>query len=184
MRYLLCVLLLSGILFSCASPPRRIDVSYTSEFFQSADGFLRGRVPIGWFVPQDSAFDGITSVVLVREDYALAVTLQEIQFDLNSVRRIEQDGSTLLAHLSFLLQKERYPQATMIGTPAKTILRGINASSYWFIPTPEQSPLPVMVFGMRGHYFESCVVTLKDGLTISNPRQIAQVQEAIVASLM
>ncbi len=182
MRLPALLLFFSFFLLSCAPSTIRVEVPFTDDVFLSADGLLRGRVPNGWFVSTDSQITPQIGVALLSEDYSAALILQEIFPDKNAERRIAKEGLQLLAQISFQLKLAEYPQARIVSPPQSSSLRGIEMCSYIFLPTENDMRLPVVLFQMRGHFYESSTIILKPS-TVNDIGTLLSVQQAIVGTL-
>jgi hypothetical protein len=176
-------LVLALLFVTCAAPTRRAEVPLSEETFISADSTLHGYVPKGWFASTDAGLFPHLAVSLIREDYAVALAIQEIHVDRNTERQLMKNGLEILAQLSFRLRVKKEKGAQIVGKPKWLDWLTIPAVQYEYSSDESPAPMPVLVFRIRDRYFESSVTALKPTVTAMDIRQLSDTQIAVVARL-
>lgn len=93
------LLLLTG----CSTTPPLTSVSSRPAVFTSRDGVLHYRLPAGWF---DATADSLANehvVWLLRYDYAVSLTVDEIHLDAQARRQLGNENLQQLARLTLPL---------------------------------------------------------------------------------
>ena len=177
------LLLVPCIALSCAAPVYRPTVHLSEQLFQSSDDILRGRVPQGWFDATDPELTPHLSAWLLRDDYGAALTFQEITVDHTTARHIASKGLKLLAELSFRLKQAEYPTVQIVSAPSIFSIEGMDFCRYNYNSQRGSPPTGVVVFRIRGHFFESTIATTRGELSAEELQQLMDVQQATLASL-
>jgi hypothetical protein len=167
---------------TCTPAPYRPDISLSDTYFESTDGMLRGRVPKGWFVPNDIELTPHLSAMLVSDDYAGAMTFQEIKLSAAANQGIESGGTALLAEVSIQLRQAADPNFRVTSTPTTFIFsQHLVGSRYDCISPSNGGQLVVTVFRLRGRIYEAVIFSMKQNSR--ETAQLAAIQREVLASL-
>lgn len=174
-------ILLSLFLVSCAAKLHyAADYPLTGEIFQSRDGLLKGKVPLGWFISADDTLAPSLSVWLLREDINATMIVRELIVDSLTAARIKSDGLELLAVLSAGYQ------GLKIGSDIINLeeysLAGEKYCSYE--AGAENDRRRVVVFKARGRYYECEARILNGDRGTNRLRELFSVQQSVLASLI
>lgn len=173
--------LLGMVLLSCSAPSYRPEVRLTENVFRAADGFLRGRVPEGWFAPEESDVPPHIGALLVRDDFAATIMFHEIKVDSATSLALEREGLSLLADLSVRLKQGEEPSVQLVTEPRTVTIRGKQFVRYEYRSTGRQGQGCVAVFRVKNRYFESTAMLVNDGTSADDP--LSFVQQAVILSL-
>ncbi len=171
---ILVVLLGNG----CGAPPPappRLSTPYSI----ARAGYLRYRLPVGWFdVTADSQAHG-NAVWLLRSDYAATITVNEIRVDATARSEVARAGLTTLARLTMFLSTQD-KGALLQKPPEEFVVRGRPCCSYELLLPSSGDVLRTILFD-AGEKFYAVAALRASGM--SKGADVADVQMEFVEGL-
>lgn len=174
-------LVAAAVAISCAPTTYRPEVTLTDNFFQSADGFLRGRIPAGWAALPESELPSHLAGWLLREDYAAVLTFEEIRVDSGTAAAIEREGLTLLAGISLSLKQAEEPSLVVVEPREAFMLQGKHLARYVYEVKGQRTS--VVLFRVKNRFVES-TATLRAQTSKNPAANSSSVYEHVMATQM
>jgi len=175
------------VAISCAPTPYRPEVTLTNNFFQSADGLLRGRIPSGWLSLSETELPPHLAGWLFREDYSAVLTFEEIKVDSHTAAAVVREGLLLLANISLSLKLSEESSLVVVKQPEAFTLEGKHFARYAYDVKGEQ--VNVVLFRVKNRFVES-IATLR-AQPLENPaakprssyENVVNTQQAVILSI-
>jgi hypothetical protein len=174
---LLILMLLTG----CSSSPTVVPVTLQPGYFVSRDGFLRYRVPSGWFdATADSQATGHT-IWLLRNDYIVSITVDEIHLDTRARESLVQGSLLQLAQLTMpLVAADR--AASVNQKPELSSINGKKFCTYELLANSQRDILRVILFDVDSKVYAATILFEGGKITMSR-EDIGSVQGSFIKNL-
>jgi hypothetical protein len=183
MKQWVCLIPILLFFASCKTTAPLYSSNYplTSERFISRDKVLAGRVPEGWFSSTDDTLVSSLVVWLVKEDYSSVITIRKISTDIQTKNKIDREGLSVLAQVSFSFEKGHSKYAMFRAYPEEFTLRGNRFCSYEV--TDGEITKRVVVFTNNRNYYECEVFPTKGKWSEAELSALFVIQQTVLSSL-
>ena len=179
--YKAALLFLSLVFFSCAAKlPYLLNYPLTQETFRAHDGSFVGLIPKGWFSASGDTLAVSQLAWLVKEDFSAVLTVHELHLDKLSLVRVQQEGLTLLGHISLAAHAENMP-SSVIFQPKEFSMNGKKFCGYEIRDKDLQKR--VIVFAVNGKFYESEAVPVKGKWGQEETENLFTAQATFLATL-
>lgn len=167
------------VLEGCAPSRPHLPYPLSERTVVSSDGYLRLRIPEGWFVPVDGESSQGLLVWLVKEDYSATMGLTEIRGDERLRKEVEETGLLVLGELSFSLKQARDPAAKLLSLPEVFQLNRKRFCAYEFASDNGATTIRTVVFDTGKKFYELTVIPNPKKMPVAM-RPIFDAQQAIL----